>query len=291
MPIRLNVILASMLLTLASALAPNAAAQEDGARDWYTVEVIIFRHWASADSERFRADLAAPAFERLTVLRGDGTRAFRRLPGGELGLQGARERLERSPDYEVLDHFGWQQPALTEEEAISIALPLNWQPSPLTFDASIHSLGVPVITPPEKPKPGSEAMNEAHSTGDAGTTSGDGTNTADATEPAPVPGIFDELSRDTRLYGTLTLFRGRYLHIDADLRYRMRRYQASWTEREFQSGPPVYVLTQRRRMRSGELHYLDHPALGLLIKVTPLEAEPDANAEAREAGTPSDSAQ
>lgn len=33
------------------------------------------------------------------------------------------------------------------------------------------------------------------------------------------------------------------------------------------------VMRQNRRMRSGEVHYLDHPLFGLLIKVTPLAEE------------------
>ena len=32
-------------------------------------------------------------------------------------------------------------------------------------------------------------------------------------------------------------------------------------------------LQQSRRMRGGELHYLDHPVLGVLIKLTQLDAE------------------
>lgn len=34
----------------------------------------------------------------------------------------------------------------------------------------------------------------------------------------------------------------------------------------------IVTLKQARRMRSTELHYLDHPRLGLLIRVTPVEA-------------------
>ncbi len=30
-------------------------------------------------------------------------------------------------------------------------------------------------------------------------------------------------------------------------------------------------MTQHRRMRSGELHYLDHPAIGVLVRNTDLE--------------------
>ncbi len=33
----------------------------------------------------------------------------------------------------------------------------------------------------------------------------------------------------------------------------------------------VVLVKQKRRMRSGELHFIDHPLLGLLIKVTPYE--------------------
>lgn len=36
----------------------------------------------------------------------------------------------------------------------------------------------------------------------------------------------------------------------------------------------VYQMTQKRRVRSGELHYFDHPAFGLLIKLTPYEPNP-----------------
>lgn len=37
-----------------------------------------------------------------------------------------------------------------------------------------------------------------------------------------------------------------------------------------------FPFSQSRRMRSGELHYLDHPLLGILVLVTPYEEEADA---------------
>ena len=33
---------------------------------------------------------------------------------------------------------------------------------------------------------------------------------------------------------------------------------------------PVVIMRTTRRMRSGELHYLDHPVMGILIEFTPL---------------------
>lgn len=39
------------------------------------------------------------------------------------------------------------------------------------------------------------------------------------------------------------------------------------------------VLRQSRRMRSDELHYIDHPLMGVLVKVTPWEVEPEPAAD------------
>lgn len=36
----------------------------------------------------------------------------------------------------------------------------------------------------------------------------------------------------------------------------------------------IITLRQKRRMRSGELHYLDHPRLGVVIKISPLQQKP-----------------
>jgi hypothetical protein len=67
-----------------------------------------------------------------------------------------------------------------------------------------------------------------------------------------------------RVEGSLRLSVARYLHLETDLRliedvrYMPQDNQAA-----------VYSLRQSRRMRSGELHYIDHPRLGVLALVTP----------------------
>ena len=51
---------------------------------------------------------------------------------------------------------------------------------------------------------------------------------------------------------------------------------AQLAEQQAEPAPPpyhVYSMQQSRRMRSGELHYLDHPVFGLAIKVTPYKLE------------------
>jgi hypothetical protein len=54
------------------------------------------------------------------------------------------------------------------------------------------------------------------------------------------------------LDGTITLVRERFLHLDVDL-----MLQSS------------YPLAEKRRVRSGELHYFDHPMYGVIAEVTP----------------------
>lgn len=57
-----------------------------------------------------------------------------------------------------------------------------------------------------------------------------------------------------RLSGLIRMSRGRYLHLDTDLILR-----------DGVSSQP-YRIKLHRRMRSGDLHYVDHPRLGILIK-------------------------
>jgi len=40
-----------------------------------------------------------------------------------------------------------------------------------------------------------------------------------------------------------------------------------------QERPPYLRLDQSRRVRSGELHYIDHPELGVLVRITPVVAD------------------
>ncbi len=52
----------------------------------------------------------------------------------------------------------------------------------------------------------------------------------------------------------------------------------------------VSTLVQKRRMRSKELHYIDHPHLGLLIKIVPYELPADTALQGTEMPIDSDSA-
>jgi hypothetical protein len=63
-----------------------------------------------------------------------------------------------------------------------------------------------------------------------------------------------------RLTGLLRVTRGRFLHLDTDLALQDR------------DSAQLYRIRLNRRMRSGELHYVDHPLLGIVIKAERHEA-------------------
>ena len=69
------------------------------------------------------------------------------------------------------------------------------------------------------------------------------------------------------VHGTVTVSLGRYLEVAVDLLY----HRPSSDEA---ASPPVapsrFRLVAERRMRSGELHYIDHPLFGVLMQITPL---------------------
>ena len=74
-----------------------------------------------------------------------------------------------------------------------------------------------------------------------------------------------------RIDGYLGITRGRYLHMDTRLWYESPA-AAPPTLSGGADGEPGYMeMREQRRMRSGELHYLDHPKFGVLARVDPVQ--------------------
>ncbi len=68
-------------------------------------------------------------------------------------------------------------------------------------------------------------------------------------------------SADGPVEGVVRLQRGEYLHVIVDMEYRGR-------------DGLVHRLREKRRVKFNEIHYLDHPAFGVLIRVSPANASP-----------------
>lgn len=65
------------------------------------------------------------------------------------------------------------------------------------------------------------------------------------------------LGLDNGVAGRAALARGRYLHLTLDLTLQIP------------GDDTRYVLKQTRRMRSTEMHYIDHPRFGVVALITP----------------------
>lgn len=101
-----------------------------------------------------------------------------------------------------------------------------------------------------------------------------------------------------RLQGEARLYRSRFLHLELDLELwsqpgrSLPAPETATAEPLFPDRgrrdagepldalePDVYRLSERRKLRSGELHYYDHPRYGVLAKVTPVEVEEEPAGE------------
>jgi hypothetical protein len=87
-------------------------------------------------------------------------------------------------------------------------------------------------------------------------------------------GAKDESGTDggRTLDGSIRISRNRFLHVDVDLLYRDAGSRTASSGAGGGDSPVVFRLQQSRRINSGEVHYFDHPAFGLLVKVTPYDA-------------------
>ena len=83
--------------------------------------------------------------------------------------------------------------------------------------------------------------------------------------------------------GTVRLHVSRFLHVTVDVRFQAGREALVNEPPEHILSeirlPPRFDLNIQRLTRSGELHYFDHPAFGVLVLVTPEVEEPVAEGD------------
>ena len=71
--------------------------------------------------------------------------------------------------------------------------------------------------------------------------------------------------------GTVKVSLARYLQVDLDLIYGRPGNDETAAPG---AAPTRFRLVTRRRMRSGELHYIDHPLFGVLVLIEPYQTTP-----------------
>jgi hypothetical protein len=281
-------------LILSAALWPALAA-DDAASDTTTlfrVELIVFENLdpAALQAEQWPDDPGKPPLDRARELN-DLTAAaappaaapasaqaaptppaWRWLAPNQLRLNAQEQKLTASGRYRPLLHIGWIQPLDNSGHGIPIHLYDGMQPQG-SAAASPTAPAAPAPEPGTAPPPAPPGAAVAPPFG-APAAAGDAPANA-AEEPPP-----------HTLDGTFTLWQSRFLHADVDLGYR-RTYvpappastvppaaDAAQAVVPPASPEPVtlYVrMTESRRLRGDELHYLDHPLFGVLVTVSPYE--------------------
>ena len=241
-------------------ILPLPAYAENDIR-YYDVEFILFEHTEANNrqSEDWKARRLPPASDEPEPSHQLGTpyvleknspydrkAMFTILPNSQRQLISEAKLLEKSKTRRILSHVAWRQPGLAKDQAV-------W----VNFKNMVNSNKLLV--------PGKQ--NSA----------------ADF--------ITREKEFSPYIEGKVKVMLARYLHVDTDILYFAKPLpQAASGESAIGvSGetediqydahePEVFLLKQlRRRMLSKELHYLDHPVLGMLLMITPYEKPEQAN--------------
>ena len=245
-----TLIAASLGLAWTLSSAPDVKAQDDSANSagekWYQVEVLVFERRGSSvlEEESWNPSPGHPPIEASIALiapgesplEGAGPHAFRVLPEDALILNKVRGHLENSSETTPILHVGWRQPGVGKDDAPWVNLYLPPRDAGAAGKAG-GLLGqaqrVGVEDPSAQGQPALIPLDALQ-------------------EPMVSPPVLD---------GTVRVHLSRYLHAEVDLVYHR-------DDVEF-----PFRLATSRRMRSSELHYLDHPVFGVLIKVVPYEPE------------------
>ncbi|MEA3413176.1 MAG: CsiV family protein [Pseudomonadota bacterium] len=221
---------------LAAILAAMPFPQVYGAGPDYQVDLVVFTFANPHEDELMTSTPRAP--DTATAVRLDERRlpeGFEPVPASGSELSDVVATIKRSSRYRLLGHFIWRQPGLDREMSPAVRVHGG---KDYTEEVRRQYIALPLDDPLTETRLPRDAVLEQYD-------------------------------------GTVKLGKGRYLHIETDLIYRQPETVSvhdattgvETSRRELQQ----YPVKDHRRMRSGELHYIDHPLLGILVKVTRLE--------------------
>ena len=93
----------------------------------------------------------------------------------------------------------------------------------------------------------------------------------------PLPIRLDLPNESARLQGTINVTVARYLHLNINLWYRAdpmaeapRLFSDDGSSQPAASDPSYMYIQASRRMRSKEMHYIDHPTVGIIAYIDPV---------------------
>lgn len=279
-------IIHTALLSLLILPALLHAEQEDR---WYQVEVIVFsqNNPEYHASELWPLDYTLPNLEQSRELVNPEPlnasqpallpQPFSLVSAESLRLKETARRMQNASDVKLVLHLGWLQPGLAEEQAVAVHIYEGMQETATTTATNTKpaSPTVPpmlvegeISTPPRldgtlrlilsrylhiqsdllwrEPLPASQLSFATEQPPENRATE------LDYTQPAAMANdgtlVMNSETVNSSQSGEVTT--------EATADSSALNYQ-------------VYRLQQSRRMRSNEVHYLDHPLFGIIVQVTP----------------------
>lgn len=246
-----------ILISILFLLAANLSFAAD--MRYYDVEIVIIENLdekqKASENWPLQVNLTLP--EKIVTLGQpvnkdwlpqdvDLKSSYKVLNSNRYQLNPEVEKITNSKSQRVIFHTAWRQPGLDKKTAL-----------PIYFKREI----------PAAPKIDDENIIE------------NSLQSEDITELEPSPLILEGIFRVTL---------ARYLHLEAELTLQNKipeivpsdnPFKALDNEilrNELEKQGVIHLKQKRRRMRSNELHYIDHPVLGILIKIMPYEKPEDA---------------
>ena len=226
---------------------------------YYDIEVVIIENMSEEqkDSEIWplqvnlsrdekTVELGQPVLSEWLPEDVDMKESYKVLNSSHYKLTSEVEKISESETQRVIFHTAWRQPGLNKK----LALPIYFK----------HEVSLP---------PAIEDENNVTQTQNA---------------PANIK------TMPSSLEGILRVTLARYLHFEAELTLQEKLPEVKITDNPFsvldnenerdkiKKQGVIHLKQDRRRIRSSELHYIDHPVLGILINITPYE-KPEEQAE------------
>lgn len=233
---------------------------------------------------------------------------FRRLQDDETTFEEIVEKVTEAERYEILSYQAWRQPGLDKDNRIAIQINAGQIYTQVTELPVAVSPGIKPEPETEEPETGSLFIPQSQLDEFL-----EPMVSRDPSLPLTLeyrtPAEGETIDRDQRVYelqGTVEIVLSRFLHVYSDLLLLQPVYIEKARSNlidedtalisddnedilldnekpkfnvELVSGDEAFTtlhgfnIKQHRRMRSGELHYIDHPLLGIVIQARPVKKE------------------
>lgn len=238
-----------------SLLSSFSYAQNEGR--WYNVEILIFKRLDQnrQSQELWRSDISLnyPNFyEYLKTPKTQAKSHLSALNNESYVLRRYRDALKRNENFRILKHIAWSQQMALEKK------------SPAIIISGGENIGN------HKELEGYVKIHIArflHVTSNLWLTDTSANNVESNAQwpalPAKPSRTKAGILKSKNIKGSQEVQNEKNTGTLADIE---RGFNTNYT-----SPYPIITLQNKRRMRSNELHYVDHPAMGIMIFITPIE--------------------